>query len=75
MGQFTAVRYRLSAVRFLLGCIPGKRVQAPSAPGFKASPGLRPWRPQVLPTERAGSEGSYKAHSVEAGWAPAAPLL
>jgi hypothetical protein len=38
-------------------CIPErKRVQAPAAPGFKASPGLRPWRPPVLPTERAGSE-------------------
>ena len=33
-----------------------ERVQAPSAPGFKASPGLRPWRPPVPPTERAGSK-------------------
>ena len=64
-------RHQISDNRRQTYCIPEhKRVQAPSAPGFKASPGLGPWSPPVPPTERAGSEGSYKAHSMEAGCAP-----
>ena len=55
--RLSAIGYQLSAYHSWLGSIPeSKRVQAPAAPGFKASPGLRPWRPPVLPTERAGSE-------------------
>ena len=64
-------RHQISDNRRQTYCIPEhKGVQAPSAPGFKASPGLGPWRPPVPPTELAGSEGSYKAHSMEAGCAP-----
>ena len=42
-------------------CIPGcKGVQAPCGARVRAAIGLAPWAAQVPPTERAGSEGSYK---------------
>ena len=37
-----------------------KKLQAPYGARVQAAIGLAPWAAQVPPTERAGSEGSYK---------------
>jgi hypothetical protein len=114
VGQFTAVRYRLSAVRFLLPaghchserseesrCVPLvismpintredirltdiRHTLFPKARGFRrlrrpgsigrALPADRWVQPGNGSAFRAGSEGSYKVHSMEAGWAPPAPF-
>ena len=44
--------------------------EAPSAPGFKPPPGLRPWAPPVLPAERAGLEGREKVLKIDGAFAP-----
>ena len=44
----------------LTGIPESKGVQAPYGARVQAAFGLAPWAAQVPPTERAGSEGSYK---------------